>query len=212
MENPVIIFGAKGLGRVALDIFQSNEVVVYGFLDDDKQLHNTEIMDISVLGDTDDDGFLKLIGKKCEAFIATDDNKLRKHLVEVLLEKRKIMPVNAIHKQAYIAPSASISHGNLISAGVIINSAASVGSHCILHANTVVDYETTLGDLVQVGTGSIIGSGVTIENGTFIGSGVTIVSGITIGKNARIGAGSVVIENVKAGATVFGNPAKVIER
>lgn len=212
MENPVIIFGAKGLGRVALDIFQSNNVVVYGFLDDDKKLHNTEILDISVLGDTDDDGFLKLIGKKCEAFIAVDDNKIRRHLVQMLLDRRKVMPVNAIHRHAYIAPSSLISHGNLISAGVVINSAAKVGNHCILHANTVIDYEVTVGDLVQVGTGSIIGSGATIEDGAFIGSGVTIVSGITIGKNARIGAGSVVIENVKAGTTVFGNPAKAIER
>lgn len=212
MENPVIIFGAKGLGRVALDIFQSNGVVVYGFLDDDKSLHGTEILDISVLGNTDDDGFLKLIGKKCEAFVATDDNKLRASQVKILTERRKIMPVNAIHKTAYIAPSALISHGSLISAGVIINSASKVGNHCILHANSVIDYESKVGDLVQIGTGSHIGSGVTIEDGAFIGSGVTVVSGITIGKNARIGAGSVVIDNIKAGATVFGNPAKVIER
>lgn len=212
MENPVVIFGAKGLGRVALDIFKSNEVVIYGFLDDDKQLHNTEILDVSVLGSTDDDGFLKLIGKKCEAFVATDDNKLRRHQVQMLLDRRKVMPVNAIHKMAYIAPSATIRHGNLISAGVIINSAASVGNHCILHANVVIDYEAKVGDLVQIGTGSQIGSSATIEDGAFIGSGVTVVSGITIGKNARIGAGSVVIESVKAGATVFGNPAKAIER
>jgi len=212
MDNPVIIFGAKGLGRVALDIFQSNEVVVYGFLDDDKQLHNTEILDIQVLGSTDDDGFLKLIGKKCEAFVASDDNKLRHHLVKMLLDRRKIMPVNAIHRLAHIAPSAAISHGNLISAGVTINSAARVGNYCILHTHVVVDYETKVGDFIQIGTGSNIGSGVTIEDGVFIGSGVTVVSGITIGKNARVGAGSVVIENVKAGATVFGNPAKVFEK
>jgi len=210
MENPVLIFGAKGLGRVALDIFKSNGVVVYGFLDDDKALHNTEIQDVTVLGSTDDDGFLKLIGKKCEAFVASDDNKLRRSLVEMLLDRRKTMPVNAIHGLAFIAPSASLSHGSLVSAGVIINSVASVGNHCILHTNSVVDYEATLSDFVQIGAGSHIGSGVTIEEGAFIGSGVTVVAGITIGKNARVGAGSVVIENVKAGATVFGNPAKVI--
>ena len=36
MENPVMIFGAGSLGLTALDIFQRNEVVVYGFLDDEK--------------------------------------------------------------------------------------------------------------------------------------------------------------------------------
>lgn len=210
MENPVIIFGANGLGRVVLDIFQSNDVVVYGFLDEDKKLHNTGIQTIPVLGEPDDDGFLKLIGKKCEAFVASDDNKYRRHLTEMLLERRKTMPVNAIHKQAFLAPSAAIGHGNLLSAGVVIQSAAKVGSHCLLHANCTIDYEVVIKDFVQIGAGSIIGSGVTAEEGAFIGSGVTIVSGITIGKNARVGTGSVVVESVKAGATVFGNPAKAV--
>ena len=38
MERPVIILGAHGLGRVALDILQQNGSVVYGFLDDDPTL------------------------------------------------------------------------------------------------------------------------------------------------------------------------------
>lgn len=210
MENPVIIFGGGGLGRVALDIFQGNEVVVFGFLDDDEKLHNTDIMDIAVLGGTDDDGFLKLIGKKCEAFVASDDNKYRRHLVDLLLERRKVMPVNAIHRQAYVALSAAIGHGNLVSAGVVVNAAVRLGSHCILHAGCIVDYQAVIGDFVQIGSGSVVGSGVVVEEGAYIGGGVAVVPGITIGKNARVGAGSVVVENIKPGATVFGNPAKVI--
>ena len=49
MENPVMILGGGGLGAVALDIFKKNEVVVYGILDDDTKLHNTEIDDVSIL-------------------------------------------------------------------------------------------------------------------------------------------------------------------
>lgn len=210
MENPVIIFGATGLGKVALDIFQSNEIIVYGFLDDDPKRHGTTIDAISVLGNTDDDGFLKLIGKKCEAFVASDDNSYRRTLVEMLLDRRKTMPVNAIHKLAYLASSAAIGHGNLFSAGTIIQTDARVGNHCLFHTGSIVDYEAVVGNFVQVGVRSSIGSGSTIEDGAFIGNGVTVVAGVTIGKKARIGAGSVVIESVKAGATVFGNPAKAI--
>ena len=50
MENPVMIFGANYLGRIAKEIFESNEVVVYGFLDDDKKLHSIEIDEAVVLG------------------------------------------------------------------------------------------------------------------------------------------------------------------
>lgn len=207
MENPVIILGAKGLGPVALEIFQSNDVVVYCFLDDDAALHGTEVNEVSVMGSTDDEGYLKLIGKKCEAFVASDDNKYRRSLTEMLLERRSMMPVNAIHARAYVSASASLGHGNLIAAGVIIGTGARLGNHCVLHANCLVDYSATVGDFVQLGAGSVLNSSVTVEEGAFIGSGVTVVSGVTIGRNARIGAGSVVIENVKNNATVFGNPA-----
>jgi sugar O-acyltransferase (sialic acid O-acetyltransferase NeuD family) len=210
MDNPVIIFGAKGLGKVALDIFKSNHVMVYCFLDDDKSLHNTEIDDVAVMGSTDDDGYLKLIGKKCEAFVAVDENKYRKNLVNMLNERRHVMPVNAVHQKAYIAPTAHIGHGSLINAGAIINTEAKVGSHCIINTNATIDYEVQLGDFVQVGAGSIINGGVVIEEEAFIGSGVTVVSGVKIGKGARVGAGSVVIEDVPAKATVFGNPAQKV--
>src|ERR1700754_3686675 len=103
MENPVIIFGANYLGRAAREVFETNQVEVYGFLDDNRSLHNKEIDEVMVLGSTDDDGFLKLIGKKCEAFVAVDDNRLRKSIVKTLNEVRKVQPVNAIHHQATIS-------------------------------------------------------------------------------------------------------------
>jgi sugar O-acyltransferase (sialic acid O-acetyltransferase NeuD family) len=210
MENPVIIFGANGLGAVALDIFKRNNVVVYAFLDDDKELHNTEIDDVIVMGSTDDEGFTKLIGKKCEAFVAIDDSKVRKNIVEMLHEVRKIQAVNAVHDQAVVASTAAIGHGNLVAAGAIINARAKVGNHNIIQSKVLIDYDAEVGDFVQIGAGSTIGSGVSIEDNAFIGTGVTIVSGVKISKSARIGAGSVVIESVKARETVFGNPAKKV--
>ncbi|MFC3879517.1 acetyltransferase [Algoriphagus namhaensis] len=207
MDKPVIIFGAKGIATPALEIFNSNEVVVYGFLDEDEKTHGTEINTVAVLGNPEDDGFLKLIGKKTEAFVAVDDVKYRKFLVELLNERRKVQPINAIHQTAYISTDAALGHGNFINARVTLGAGSELGSHCILHTGAIIDHKAKLGDFVQVGAGSVINSEVTIEEGAFIGSGVTIVSGVTIGKNARVGAGSVVISSVDAGTTVFGNPA-----
>ncbi|MBN3581133.1 NeuD/PglB/VioB family sugar acetyltransferase [Algoriphagus aestuarii] len=211
MEKPVIIFGAKGIAHPALEIFNSNEVMVYGFLEEDESMHGTEINTVSVLGNPEDDGFLKLIGQKAEAFVAVDDMKYRKFLVELLNERRKVQPINAIHHTAYISTDAVIGHGNFFNAKVAIGTAAEIGQHCILHTGAIVDHKAKLGDFVQVGTGSIINAEVTIEEGAFIGSGVTVVSGVTIGKNARVGAGSVVISSVGANETVFGNPAAKIK-
>jgi sugar O-acyltransferase (sialic acid O-acetyltransferase NeuD family) len=211
MENPIVIFGANALGRAAQEMFNSRNIIIYGFLDDNKETHGKQFGEVSVLGSTSDDGYLKLIGKKCQAFVAEDDNKVRKTTVKMLNERRKVMPVNAIHDESSVAPSAHIGHGNFINAGVVVGANAKLGSHCILHTNVVVDYEATIGEFVQIGAGSIVNSDVEIADEVFIGSGVTVVSGVTIGKGARIGAGSVVISDVAKGATVFGNPAQEIK-
>lgn len=211
MEKPVIILGAKGIAQAALEIFNSNQVVVYGFLDEDESLHGQEINVVPILGHPEDDGYLKLIGGKTEAFIAVDDNKYRQFLVKLMHERRKVQPVNAIHGTANISSDASIGHGNFINSRVNIGTAAKVGSHCLLHTAAIIEHQANLGDFVQVGAGSVINSNVTIGEGAFIGSGVVVVSGVTIGKNARVGAGSVVIGDVGDGETVFGNPAAKIK-
>ncbi|MBW3467835.1 acetyltransferase [Arthrospiribacter ruber] len=212
MEKPVIILGAKGIAQAALEIFNSNDVITYGFLDEDASIHGTEINEVSVLGHTEDEGFLKLIGKKCEAFVAVDDNKYRQFLVKMLQDNRKMQPVNAIHQTAYISKNAAIGHGNFINAKVTIGTSVEIGGHCILHTGAIIDHQAELADFVQVGAGSVVNSGVKVGKGAFIGSGVTIVSGVKIGTNARIGAGSVVISDVEDGQTVFGNPATAIKK
>jgi sugar O-acyltransferase (sialic acid O-acetyltransferase NeuD family) len=211
MDNPVMIFGANYIGRIAKDIFESNGVVVYGFLDDNKKLHSTELDEAVVLGSTDDDGFLKLIGKKCEAFVALDDNKLRRSIVKMLHEVRHVQPVNATHKLAMISAKTEIGYGNLFDQGFSSGPGSSIGSHCLFHAGSHVAAEAKIGDHVQLGVGTIVNSGVTIGDDVFIGSGATLVAGITIGKGARIGVGSVVIAPVKDGETVFGNPAQKVK-
>jgi sugar O-acyltransferase (sialic acid O-acetyltransferase NeuD family) len=212
MENPVLIFGAKNLGKIALDIFNSNEVVVYGFLEDDKNLHNKEIQSLVVFGDTENEDFLKLLGKTCEAFVAIDDSKERKFTVDMLKEQYKIVPVNALHKLAFVEASASLGHGNLIGAGAKILTEAVLGSHCLVQAGAMVDYGAKIGNFVEISTGAIIGAEVEIEDGAFVGAGAILIGGVKVGKNAKIGAGSVVIQSVKAGETVFGVPAKTIQK
>ena len=50
-----------------------------------------------------------------------------------------------------------------------------------------------------------------VGRGASIGSGATLLGGITIGENALVGAGSVVTKDVPAGATVAGNPARLMD-
>ena len=210
MQNPVIIVGAQQLGKTALDIFQSNQVVVYCFLEDKPDLQQQEINNVLVMSSSDDPEFLKLLGKKCEVFVAVEDIAARKSTVNMLKEEYQVVPVNAIHKFASVSENAWLGHGVLINAGAVVNTNAKVGDHCVIHSNAVIDTDSTLGDYVQVGAGAIINATATVENQAFIGAGAIIVAGIKIGKKARVGAGAVVIADVPANQTVFGNPAKKV--
>lgn len=210
MENPIIIFGAKSLGITAYEIFELNNTIIYGFLDDDSKIHNQEIGNVSILGATDNEGFTKLIGKKCDAFVAIENTKHRQLITDMLLDVRKVMPVNAIHPKAMVSKFATIGYGNLFATGAIISTKVTVGSHCIVGSNAVIEPGCEIEDFVQIGAGTILNNEVKIEKGAFIGSGVTIISGINIGKNARVGAGSVVMNDIKSNQTVFGVPAKEV--
>jgi len=211
MDKPVIILGANTIGISAKEAFESNDVIVYGFLDDDKGREGEQIGEVGILGEVNDSTYFDLIGKDCEAFVATEEIELRRNLVDSLVEQRKTMPVNALHNSAQFSSSSEIGHGNFVGEGVILGSNVKIGNHLIIHMGAIINTESKLGDFVQVGAGSIINSKVEIADEVFIGSGVVIVSGVKIGKGARIGAGSVVIGNIKESATVFGNPAKAID-
>ena len=206
-----MIFGASGIGMAAYEIFRSHNLMVFGFLDDRSEMHGKEIDEVLVLGSTDDDGFLKYIGQKCEVFIASDDNEERRGLVKMLKDRRKVMPVNAIHKNASLARSASISHGNFIDDGVVLGAGVFVGNHNLIHAGAILEYDVKIHNYIQIGAGAVINAGVSISDDVFIGAGAIVVAGISIGKKARIGAGSIVIENVDDNSTVFGNPAKPVQ-
>ncbi|MEJ8803922.1 NeuD/PglB/VioB family sugar acetyltransferase [Pontibacter sp. H249] len=211
MQNPVIILGAQKVGTAALDIFNSNSVVVYCFLDDSKDLQQQEINNVSVMSSTEDSEFLKLIGKKCDVFVAAEDSAARKSMIKMLKDEYKVVPVNAIHRFSSVSEFAWLGHGNMVAAGAVVNNNARIGNYTLIHSNAIVDAYAELADFVQIGAGAVVNSEVKIEEGAFIGSGAVIVSGVKIGKNARVGAGAVVIADVPAKATVFGNPAAPVK-
>jgi len=207
MENPVIVLGAQAVGTAVLDAFISNEVVVYCLLDDDPKLQNTELLDVPVMGNTDNGELLRLLGKKCEVFVATDDTASRRSLTEMLRSEYEAVPVNAIHLRASVSVHANLGHGNYVGPNAVVAATATLGNGCLIGPNAVVEARATIGDYAQLGSGALLGAGVLVGEQAFVGAGAVVVAGVKIGNKARVGAGSVVVADVPAGQTVFGNPA-----
>ncbi len=101
-----------------------------------------------------------------------------------------------IHWRATIGKSFRVYHGY----GLVVHSGAVIGDGCILR------HGVTIGSKIVSGTlrSPLIG------NNVDVGVGALIIGGYNIGDNAKIGAGTVVVSDVPQGATVVGNPGRIL--
>ena len=212
MKDPVIIVGTGSLAQLGLEILQRNDILVYGFLAEHKLSETHEINHIPILGNIEDEPhYVQTIGKNCHVFVAIEQTKVRQQYIRQLINHHEASFMNLVHPFAQIASTAKLGLGNLLDAGVSMSPNSTIGNHCHLHKQVIIEYGATIQEFVHIGSGSIIGEKTTVEENVFIGPGATIIAGIHIGKGARIGAGSVVLEAVKDNEVVLGNPAKPIK-
>jgi acetyltransferase-like isoleucine patch superfamily enzyme len=126
----------------------------------------------------------------------------------VIGDEVKIGTFVEIQKGAKIGNRCKISSHSFICEGVVLEDEVFVGHH-VVFTNDRYPRATTRGELQTDADWTCIPT--LVKRGASIGSGAVLLCGITVGENAMIGAGSVVIRDVPDGATVAGNPARVIQ-
>jgi acetyltransferase-like isoleucine patch superfamily enzyme len=113
-----------------------------------------------------------------------------------------------IQKGVKVGNRCKISSHSFICEGVILEEGVFIG-HNVTFTNDRFPRATNSGGQLQTEADwECVGT--LVKRGASIGSGATLLCGITIGENAMIGAGSVVTKDVPAGATVAGNPARIM--
>jgi len=176
-------------------------------LDDDPKKHGQSILRIDIVGPL---SYLNEVDSESTYLLTYVAQTMQlRWIVRERLETYGFPFAKLIHPKVEVN-DVSIGVDTIIYEGALISPLVTLGDGCMVCPGSVIAHECHLGRCCFVSPGAVLNSRVDIGDGTFIGANATILPGKNIGAWSTIGAGAVVIEDVPAGATVFGNPARVI--
>jgi acetyltransferase EpsM len=194
----MILYGASGHAKVIIDILKKMGTKMSTILDDD--------INVSSLNGYAVDHTTKFKNIGEDFIVSIGDNRTRKRVVD----RNSFSYGIAIHPKSIIDDTSKVDFGSVVMAGVIINANTKIGKHCIINTSASIDHDCVLKDFVHISPNATLCGGIKIGEGTQVGAGAVIIPNLKIGKWCTIGAGAVVISDVPDGATVVGNPGRII--
>jgi len=216
MTTLYAIYGASGCGRSLMPVARqqlarehdSSEIV---FIDDAL----TEVASVNGHRAMNYQMFVNESASEKYVQIAIANSHVREKIAQ-RLEAENISLWSIQADNVVLMDQAEIAAGAALSPFVSITSNIKIGK--CFHANlySYVEHDCVIGDFVTFAPGVKCNGNIRIHDHAYIGAGAMIKQGtpdqpLVIGAGAVVGMGAVVTKSVPAGATVVGNPARIVQ-
>lgn len=160
------------------------------------------------------DQFIQLNGKKYFN-VAVGSGGDREAMVSKVGSNAE--PLTLLAPQVTILDCNIIGTGSVFCPNTMVTSNARIGKFFQCNIYAYVAHDCVIGDFVTFSPGVRCNGRVHIDDYAYIGTNAIIREGtsekpLRIGKGAVVGMGAVVTKDVPAGATVVGNPARLMEK
>lgn len=215
MTTLYAIYGASGCGRSLMPVARQqlareqdqSEIV---FIDDALK----EISSVNGHRAMNYQAFLNESASEKYVQIAIANSRVREKIAH-RLEADNIQLWSISADNVILMDQIEIAQGSALNPFVTITSNIKIGK--CFHANlySYVEHDCVIGDFVTFAPGVKCNGNIHIHDHAYIGAGAMIKQGtpdqpLVIGKGAIVGMGAVVTKSVPAGATVVGNPARIV--
>ena len=213
-SQPLVIFGAGGLGREVLVLLtQLNDAganwEVRGFYDDQPPAAPT-VAGLPYLGTAHD---LNQTQEPLAVAVAVGSSASRAAVVARLTSPQLTFPA-LVHPGVRLAPTQRIALGAgcLIQQGCILTCDITLGRFVFLNLGCTIGHDAVLEDFCSLMPHANVSGAAHLGAGVYLGTNATVIQAVWVGTGTTVGAGAVVVRELPAGITAVGVPARSITK
>lgn len=185
----ILLIGAGGHARACIDVIEAEgRFTVAGLVGQAHEV-GSDVLGYPVLGSDAD--LPVLLAQYRLAFITVGQiasAALRMRIAAQLAQLGVACPT-IVSPRAHVSRHATLGAGTIVLHGAIVNAGASVGPHCILNSQSLIEHDARVDQFCHISTGAIVNGGAAVGEGSFIGSRSVLKHGITVGQRCIVGMG-----------------------